>query len=153
DLDLFLVHRRPDAASLAEQIWYPIWDQDIHLGHSVCTVREALQLASRDLETATALLSARHVAGDQSLTDDLAGQVRELWRRRSRRWLADLDDSVMRRHEKAGEVAFMLEPDLKEGRGGLRDVHALGWAQAAGWVMLEHDGDNLSSAYGVLLDA
>jgi [protein-PII] uridylyltransferase len=57
------------------------------------------------------------------------------------------------RQAKAGEVAFQLEPDLKEGRGGMRDVHALGWAQAARQIVLDHDSQSLDRSYGVLLDA
>src|SRR5258708_23077047 len=67
DIDLYLVHDRRDVSTIAQRIWYPIWDEALHLGHSVCTVREALALASDDLDTATTLLSARHIAGDESL--------------------------------------------------------------------------------------
>src|ERR1700720_269636 len=60
DLDLVLLHHRgSDVIRLADAIWYPIWDAGVRLGHSVCTPREALELAADDLDTATALLSAR----------------------------------------------------------------------------------------------
>ncbi len=58
---------------------------------------------------------------------------------------------VRERHGRAGEVAFLLEPDLKEGRGGLRDVHALGWAQAARSILWEADHASLAEAYDTLL--
>src|ERR1700730_16344102 len=116
DIDVMLVHQRhPEVAAVADRVWYPIWDKGLHLGHSVCTVREALELASDDLDTATALLSARQVAGDETLTAQLAMGARSQWEKRSRPWLADLAAEVGRRHSKAGEVAFHLEPDLKEG--------------------------------------
>jgi len=154
DIDLMLVHdRRRDIAAVADRIWYPIWDQGIKLGHSVCTVREALALANDDLDSATALLSARHVAGDEALVDALAGGAADQWRRRSKRWLTELAARNEARQEKAGEVAFELEPDLKEGRGGMRDVHALGWAEAARQILLDHDSESLAGAYSVLLDA
>ncbi|MDO9222502.1 MAG: hypothetical protein Q7U20_02195, partial [Caulobacter sp.] len=57
-------------------------------------------------------------------------RVPSAWRKRSKRWLAEVGESVRQRHRQHGEVAFLLEPDLKEGRGGLRDVHALGWSEA-----------------------
>ena len=57
------------------------------------------------------------------------------------------------RHAQFGEVAFLLEPDLKEGRGGLRDVHGVQWAEAARTVMLEGDDANLAEAYEMLLGA
>ncbi|MGI8683718.1 MAG: [protein-PII] uridylyltransferase [Acidimicrobiales bacterium] len=154
DIDLMFVHDgRAGAAKVAERVWYPIWDEGLHLGHSLTTVRDAVRLAADDLDTATALLSARHVAGDPSLSAALAEAGEKQWRKRSRRWLQQLADRVDARHQVAGEVAFRLEPDLKEGRGGLRDVHSLRWAESAQAILLEHDDVTVSAAYAVLLDA
>ena len=154
DIDVMLVHdRRSGVAEVADRVWYPIWDQGLHLGHSVCTVREALSLASDDLDTATALLAARHVAGDASLTAQLAASALSQWRNRSKRALNDLAVRVEERHRKAGDVSFGPEPDLKEGRGGLRDVHALWWGEAARHILLDEDAVPIGSAYAALLDA
>ena len=154
DLDVMLLRSpRRDVNAMSGRIWYPIWDAGLKLGHSVCTQREALDIADDDLDTATALLSARHVAGDASLTRDLAAAARSHWEQRAKRWLDALRARVDARHAQAGEVAFMLEPDLKEGRGGLRDVHSLRWAQAARSILLEHDETSLATAYATLLDA
>src|SRR5947209_15836322 len=125
DLDLLLLHRgRRDVGAVAERLWYPIWDAGLSLDHSVRTVKQALSVADADLKAAIGLLDARPIAGDQALGDALVEQMRGLWRRRARRWLQTLADATEERHRRAGEVAFLLEPDLKEGRGGLRDVHA-----------------------------
>lgn len=133
DLDLLLLTGRGiDAAAVADGLWYPIWDEGLKLGHAVRSVRDTLALAAEDLETATALLSARHLAGDPELTAELAEKSVLNWQRRGRRWLSVLDAAVEQRHVARGELADALEPDLKEARGGLRDVHALGWARAAG---------------------
>lgn len=153
DIDVFLIHSRKSVARVADRIWYPVWDGDLHLGHNVSSVREALRLAADDLDTATALLSARHLAGDPALTAELAHGAAEQWVRKSKRWLSELGARVALRHEKAGEVAFALEPNVKEGRGGLRDAHALTWAAAAHRLPLHRDEESLSRAYGVLLDA
>lgn len=154
DIDVMLLHdARADVASVADAIWYPVWEKSLHLGHSVSTPKEALRLASADLDTATALLAARHVAGDAGLTARLAAGVRSDWEHRSRHWLAKLGERVAQRHHQAGEVAFEIEPDLKEGRGGLRDVHALRWAEAAHRVLLEFDAPSLAAWEAVLLDA
>jgi [protein-PII] uridylyltransferase len=153
DIDVYFVHDRRQPTEIAERVWYPIWDEPLHLGHSVYTVRQALEQAAEDLDTATALLTCRHVAGDDALTTALAKGAAELWERKAKRWLADLGAGVAARHEKAGEIAFSLEPDLKEGRGGLRDAHALAWAEAAHRTLLDHDEVSLSASYGVLLDA
>jgi [protein-PII] uridylyltransferase len=152
DLDLMLVHhKRSDIAKVAERLWYPIWDTKTKLGHAVRTVKEAIKLAAEDMDTATSLLTVRCLAGDSELAATLARDARDGWRKRSGAWLSELDVSTRRRHIEKDEVAFLLEPDLKEGRGGLRDVHALQWAQLAGGDV--GDLSELDDAYGVLLTA
>ena len=134
DLDVMLVHRgRRGIKDLAEQVWYPVWDAGIRLDHSVRTVKEALAVASDDLKAALGLLDARFVAGDEALADELAVRAREQWRGRGSRSLSALRAQVEARHEAHGEVAFLLEPELKEGKGGLRDVVAL--RAAASWPL------------------
>ena len=106
-------------------MWYPIWDRGLRLDHSVRTVREAVHAAEGDLKVALGLLDARHVAGDRKLTDDLRRRVDGLWRKRAKRWIPQLKAASQERHEHFGEVAYLLEPELKEGRGGIRDVALL----------------------------
>ncbi|MFP5255537.1 MAG: [protein-PII] uridylyltransferase [Acidimicrobiia bacterium] len=152
DIDVLLLHDgRRDIGALADRIWYPVWDEGVKLGHAVRTPKEALALAADDLDTATSLLQVRHLAGELALTEDLGAQALQQWQKRAKRWLGELASRVEARHAKAGEVAFLLEPDLKEGRGGLRDVHALGWAEAARSLLWEGDDSALRSAYDVLL--
>lgn len=155
DLDLLLLHRPSvsgDAVrSVAEGIWYPIWDAGLKLGHAVRTVDEAVGLAADDLDTATSLLDCRHLAGEPGLADELAQAARERWRKKRRRRLVELARSVAERHERAGEVAFLLEPDVKEGRGGLRDVHALRWARAAGVTIPDGGDAELASDHDTLV--
>lgn len=152
DLDVVLLHAgRHDVVEVAERLWYPVWDEGERLGHAVRTTKEALQLADDDLDTATSLLDVRHLAGDPALTAGLAEGARKVWEKGGRRWLGRLVDSVEQRHAKAGEVAFRLEPDLKSGRGGLRDVHALRWASRARQVLLDDDHAALDEGYELLL--
>jgi [protein-PII] uridylyltransferase len=154
DIDVVLLHdSRSDIGTFADRVWYPIWDQGLKLGHSVRTVREALALAADDLDTATGLLQVRHIGGDPSLTENLAGRAIEAWQKRSKRWLGELAKRVRARHETAGEVAYLLEPDLKEGRGGLRDVHSLRWAEQARSLLWDGDDGALADAYAQLLTA
>jgi [protein-PII] uridylyltransferase len=87
------------------------------------------------------------------VTAELAERSREQWESKAGRWLAELAARVEARHREAGEVAFRLEPDLKDGRGGMRDAHALRWAEAARRVLLHHDDAELDTSYAVLLDA
>ena len=154
DIDLLLLHRdRPDIGEIAPRLWYPIWDEGLKLGHSVRTPRETRDLAKTDLDTATSLLDARHIAGDPELTADLTADNDNQWRRSARRWLPLLAQRVAERHRRCGEVAFKLEPDLKQGRGGLRDLHALRWVEAAVFEMDDADSRRLWSDYEVILAA
>jgi len=154
DLDLMLIHQdRDDIDALADRIWYPLWDEGFKLGHSVRSVEQTLRLASTDLETATSLLNARLVAGDSTLLGELLARNEQQWVRDGLDRLDELVRNVNRRHRLSGEVAFLLEPDLKEGRGGLRDVHAINWAARAGIEVPTHDHERLAEAYQVLLEA
>ena len=109
---------------------YPLWDAGFQVGHAVRTPKEAVEHAHKDLDAATALLSARLVAGD-------AGDFDELIDRRAR-WLAKAGKSVVRaivssteaRHAARDRAGWSLAPDLKDDAGGLRDLHALGWLEA-----------------------
>ncbi|MGK2957708.1 MAG: [protein-PII] uridylyltransferase [Acidimicrobiales bacterium] len=147
DLDLWLLHdKRSDVGEIAERLWYPIWDSGIKLGHCVQTPKQALQLVAEDLDTATASLSMRFLAGDESLVDGLPTQMKEQWKKRSKRWLSEMTDRTRARHENYDEVAFLLEPDIKEGRGGLRDIHTIRWIQDTRSVLHEGDENKLNIA-------
>ena len=154
DLDVLLLHRTAaDIDAVAEAIWYPIWDQGEKLGHAVRTIEETLDLATTDLDTATALLSCRHIAGSKHLAEELYSLALSQWKNNARSWLPKLASSIQERHRVKGEVAFMLEPELKEGRGGLRDVHAIGWADQSGQGPLEVERNQLQESYEVILRA
>jgi [protein-PII] uridylyltransferase len=151
DLDLVLAHRgRSDVKAVADRIWYPIWDAGVRLDHSVRTVAEAVSVARTDMKAVLGLLDARHVAGDEALTEDLRSRVLAEWRRDARKRLAELDAANHERAERFGELAFLLEPDLKEARGGLRDVHAM-FAVAAAWIV-DPPGERVRESRDVLLD-
>ena len=133
DIDVLLLHdaprrRRVEVGPLAEQLWYPLWDAGFVTGHGTRTVKESVALADEDLDAMTALVEARFVAGDAALVNDLVTRVRELVQRRSTRVLEQLADAAERRRARPGPVAEVLEPDLKDGAGGLRDIQALTWA-------------------------
>jgi [protein-PII] uridylyltransferase len=127
DLDLLLVHdRKPgQIAEVADGVWYPIWDEGIHLDHSVRTAREVRSAMEGDLKVALGLLTARRVAGDEALAAKALQGALDLWKRRAGKWLPRVDEAARARHDQHGDVAFLLEPDLKEGRGGIRDLRLL----------------------------
>jgi len=151
DLDLVLLHNGLSTVdTLAQAIWYPVWDAGVGLDHSVRSLPEALSVARSDLKVALGLLDARHIAGDSALTASLVEQSRAAWRAEAGRRLPELHEAMRGRAERHGDVAFLLEPELKEGRGGLRDVHALHAVAAA--QLADPPGPAVRSAYGVLLD-
>ncbi|HEY4401963.1 MAG TPA: nucleotidyltransferase domain-containing protein, partial [Acidimicrobiia bacterium] len=132
DVDVVLLHDGPaHVAEVADRLWYPLWDAGFVIGHTTNTVKEEVALAERDLHALTAWLDARYVTGDRELFADLDGRIRRLTQRRRARLIADLRSAAEARREKFGLVAEMLEPNLKEGSGGLRDAQSLSWA---GWT-------------------
>ncbi len=151
DLDVLLLHGgRDDIAGIADRIWYPVWDSGAELDHAVRTVPQARRVAGTDLKVALGLLSARHVAGDPDLTERLRAGALEDWRAAAPARLAELHATHDERARTSGELAFLLEPDLKEARGGLRDVHAI-QAVAAAWVA-PAPGPRVRTAYEQILD-
>jgi [protein-PII] uridylyltransferase len=151
DLDLVLVHDgRADIGAIADKLWYPIWDTGVGLDHSVRTVDEAVAVARGDLKAALGLLDARHLAGDAALSSALIAATRAGWRAGAQKRLPELRAFGEERARTAGEVAYLLEPDLKEARGGLRDVHAL-HALAVAQVADPPSGQ-IRDAHQVLLD-
>ncbi|MGH2709761.1 MAG: HD domain-containing protein [Actinomycetota bacterium] len=112
----------------AEKVFYPFWDAGIPLGHAVRTVGECIAEASDRIDVACAHLDARLIAGDASLFDDLVRKLQAAMSKQRELWLERLALDAALRHDGAAACSTSLEPDLKEGSGGLRDVHAVGWA-------------------------
>src|SRR6478752_9499307 len=128
DLDLMLLHDNMPAdivSQVAELLWYPLWDANIHIDHSVRTVPEALQVAGEDISAGMAMLDARHIAGDAELSALLTGGARRQWRIGIASRYEELVEHTRARWERSGQIAHRAEPDLKNGRGGLRDVQLL----------------------------
>ncbi|WP_370440199.1 [protein-PII] uridylyltransferase [Kineococcus halophytocola] len=155
DVDLVLLHDgralgRDDVAALADRIWYPLWDNGLRLDHSVRTAKGCREVAAVDLAAATGLLDLRVIAGDGGLVARTRGHLLDDWRAGARRRLPQVLDSLAERAARAGELAYLLEPDLKEARGGLRDVVTLR-ALAASWLTDRPHGA-VDEAHTLLLD-
>ncbi|MFG1602462.1 [protein-PII] uridylyltransferase [Actinoplanes sp. NPDC049265] len=126
DLDLVLLHDgQAGIDRIASGLWYPIWDAKLGLDHSVRTLPEALSVAHDDVKVALGLLDARHIAGDTRLSAELIGAAGDQWRRTAVRLMPPLKELTQARWAQHGELAFLLEGDLKEAAGGLRDVTVL----------------------------
>ncbi|HEY2763779.1 MAG TPA: [protein-PII] uridylyltransferase [Pseudonocardiaceae bacterium] len=151
DLDLLLLHDgRRDIKELADSLWYPLWNAGVGLDHSVRTVGQALQVAATDLRAALGLLEARLIAGDAALFNAMDTAVRQAWRTGIRSRFEELADSAQDRWRRRGDVAHRVEPDLKNGHGGLRDVQLLE-ALSAG-QLLDRVGPDVRAARDLLLD-
>jgi [protein-PII] uridylyltransferase len=126
DLDLVLLHNGTAGIDrIAAALWYPIWDARLGLDHSVRTLPEALSVAHDDVKVSLGLLDARHIAGDAALSAELIAATADQWRRTAVRLLPQLREITSARWATHGELAFLLEGDLKEAAGGLRDLTIL----------------------------
>ena len=155
DLDLTLIHDnmpRDVVTQVAELLWYPLWDANIAIDHSVRTVPEALKVASEDISAGLAMLDARHIAGDGDLSALLVGGARRQWRTGIAARFDELVEHTNTRWERFGQIAHRAEPDLKNGRGGLRDVQLLN-ALAIAQLADGYPSRSLASPMGTLGDA
>ena len=148
DLDVRLLIRdtkdpagRARAAELAEALLYPLWDLGVSVGHQVVTVDELVEAARTDLPTATSLLDFRRVAGDPELAGELRKRAAEGLFAHSElpSFLARLEDECAQRHGRFGGSVYLLEPDVRNGEGGLRDVDVARWAAKARFGVGEPD--------------
>ena len=127
DLDLLLVYDGfRKVKVVADKIWYPIWDEGVALDHSVRTPKEVFAVANDDLRVSLGLLDGRKIWGDASIAQPILHNIRSMWSGDlGTRWIPVLEKQMRLRHEEQGDLADLLEPDLKESHGGLRDVNVL----------------------------
>ncbi len=137
DLDVVLLcddPSDPGAIAIAEAILYPLWDLGLEIGHAVRGVEETLILAREDLRTATTLLDIRRISGEAELASELLrGARRQVFEPAMVGLLDALVKDTEARHERYGGSRFLLEPDVKSGCGGLRDLDVLLWAVNIRW--------------------
>ena len=167
DLDVRIVVDKSvgSAQDVAEALLYPLWDAGCHVGHQVIAVDEVLALAREDLSTATALLDLRVVAGPRARVDRLMERALEgFFTAELGGFLQRLREERASRHERFGGSLYLLEPDVKSGAGGLRDVDVARWAARARYhvgsiddlvkigVLLPREAEELAAAQSFLWD-
>jgi [protein-PII] uridylyltransferase len=138
DIDFIVLHDRDEAAAkqLSDRLLYPLWDERLAIGHAVREPRATARLAKGDLATATAMVDARHIAGDRELTAELvratlatlapSGNPND--------FIGALAAENRARHDRFGAAIYVLEPNLKQGIGALRDVATALWASGIRWA-------------------
>ncbi|CAN2208019.1 GlnD UTP,GlnB (protein PII) uridylyltransferase [Candidatus Nanopelagicaceae bacterium] len=140
DLDIVILHtgsyKPAQLTEIVNAILYPLWDQKLKIDHSVRTRQEVRTALSEDLKVAMGLLDIRLICGSADLVAEIQSMALESWREESDRYLPLLKDTLEERYERNGELAYLLEPDLKESRGGLRDITALRAMNASGAMTL-----------------
>ena len=159
DIDVVLLHPpkagTEEVRNVAEALWYPMWDGGVKLSPAAHSVKSLLSLASNDLVTATSLLRIRCLAGGEANVAEVRARAMEQWRSKPLPWLAKLRQICEERWQRTGDVAALLEPDLKDGRGGLRDYDTMRWALAVArdeiTAALEAPFEELASPYEALL--
>ncbi|MEW6326942.1 MAG: [protein-PII] uridylyltransferase [Thermodesulfobacteriota bacterium] len=135
DIDLMILCARrsdPVAEFVSEEIFYPLWDAGLEIGHSVRTITDCLDIAEKNFYTQTSFLDARCLAGNRELfkkfKKDFAEKSIEGQRKK---FLENILLENQKRYQRYGEAAFLLEPNIKEGKGSLRDHHSMLWTAKA----------------------
>ena len=131
----------PHLAALSEAFLYPLWDVGLKVGHAVRGLDETLALARSDISTATTLLDLRRIGGEDTVVRELVERGRsELFGQGLGGFLEALEKDTQERHERFGGSLYLLEPEVKLGRGGLRDIDVGLWAARARWPVPSLEG-------------
>jgi [protein-PII] uridylyltransferase len=155
DIDFMVLHDHdePLAKAVCDRLLYPLWDEKLAIGHAIREPRAVARLAKDDLATATALLDARHIAGDRGLTSELVratlgtlapgGNPNQL--------ITALATEKQARHARFGASLYLLEPNLKQGIGALRDLSTALWCAQIRWSPPRADGPDGSDGAEALI--
>jgi len=127
-LFLYLNKREPYIEHVAERMLYSLWDTGLTVGNAMRNVRECVRMAAKDFKVKTALLDARFLCGDEALYTEFASAMEgEVLKRGAARFFKEKLAENQDRHNRYGDSVYLLEPQLKEGEGGLRDLHTAMW--------------------------
>ncbi|UCG14471.1 MAG: [protein-PII] uridylyltransferase [Deltaproteobacteria bacterium] len=162
DIDVLLLFKKKipkEATALVQEIFYPLWDLGLEISYATRSLKECLTLASQDFEVLTSLADARFLCGISTLYSELMEGMRgKVLRKKAKEFIQWLEARNESRHIRFGDSSHLLEPNVKEGQGGLRDYHAMLWL---GWAKyhikeprdLEYFGYLSHNEFKVLSDA
>lgn len=139
DIDLVLMHRgsvTPELKAFTEALLYLLYDTGLDLGFAMRTPSECISLAAGDLKTMTSLLETRFITGSEALHGELTALVKKkiFTKKKAAEFIENKIEETERRYERFGGSVYILEPNIKEGEGGLRDLHT------ARWILMARDG-------------
>ncbi|MBF0281847.1 MAG: [protein-PII] uridylyltransferase [Zetaproteobacteria bacterium] len=125
----FVLPKKSDEETKAEiqTFLYFLWDLNVKIGYAVRTLKEAYEHLDEDWEAVTACMEMRLLAGSGGLFQNLNQHIRSFLKKRRKMFILAKIDELEARHQRTGNTAFMMEPDVKEGQGGLRDVQSMFW--------------------------
>ncbi len=145
DIDLlFLLPYKQTAwgESVAEALLYCLWDMGLKVGHATRSINECIRQAKADMTIRTALLEARYLVGDAKLFDQLTARFdKEVVQGTAAEFVVAKLAEREERHRRAGQSRYLVEPNVKDGKGGLRDLHTLFWI--AKYVYRVHETEEL----------
>jgi [protein-PII] uridylyltransferase len=131
DVDLLFIHaykRGPYAEVVTEIMLRALWDAGLTVGYAVRSAKECVRMATGDLKEETAILDARFLCGDEKIYADFDKLiVAEVLNRNQDKFFAAKLEESRKRHAQYGDSIYLLEPQIKEGEGGLRDLHTAMW--------------------------
>ncbi len=135
DIDLMFLYRHgaeDSAKAFVRAVLHPLWDCGFQVGHSVRTIGDSIELAEADVTVKTSMMEARFLAGSSELFQEFHGRyLRRVVTKNPDTYLDQKLEERRREYEKFGETVYLLEPNVKKSKGGLRDLHLLQWAGLA----------------------
>ncbi|GER94674.1 [protein-PII] uridylyltransferase [hot springs metagenome] len=130
DIDIMLLAKKRDVVSMdiAQSILYRLWDTGMNISHCFRTLDECIEDAVGDIHTRTSLIEARFLSGNQAVFNEFKQDVyQKLLFKKKKEFVREMLRDIEERHRKYGDSVYLLEPNVKEGRGGIRDVHCISW--------------------------
>jgi [protein-PII] uridylyltransferase len=148
DIDLLFVLPHQQSAwdaQIAEAMLYGLWDMGLKVGHATRSIDDCVRLAREDMTIRTAILEARFLLGNRALFDEMAGRFdRQVVQGTAAEFVAAKMEEREQRHRRSGQSRYLVEPNVKDGKGGLRDLHTLFWI--AKYVYRARDPEDLIAA-------
>ncbi|MDP2158139.1 MAG: [protein-PII] uridylyltransferase, partial [Nitrospirota bacterium] len=164
DIDIMFLAESSKNSDAAEKVLYKLWDERLDISHAFRTLRDCIDEAFRDIRTRTALLEVRYLAGSKRLYEQFRKEVYPvIAHRKQKQFVAEKLKERQKRHISTGDSIYLLEPHVKEGDGGLRDIHAVFWLakvvfriediQGLSAILTSHDHKRLLDAYDFMIQA